>query len=240
MDLKGKVAVVTGGNSGIGKALSLRLAEAGVKVALFARNEERLLSVKRSIEESGGEAFAVKTDVSDENNVKESIERTVQNLQRIDILVSNAGLGIFKQVDKMSFDEWKKQLTVMLDGAFLMSRYALPHIYKQKQGHVFAITSLWAKRFCAECAGYTASKFGIRGFLQSLREEARGHNVKVTNIMPGTEDTPFFDKTDYAEDADLSKALQADDIAETVLYALRLPDRAVAEEIVLQALKPLY
>ena len=240
MDLKDKVAVVTGASSGIGRAISLRLGREGVKVALFARGEEKLLAVKKSIEESGGEALTVKTDVSDEDNVKKSVEYTVRKYKKIDIVVNNAGLGIFRHVAEMSFSEWKKQTSVMLDGTFLVSRYCLPHIYRQERGHVLAISSLWGKRFCASCAGYTASKFGVRGFLQSLREEAREHNVKVTNIMPGTVDTPFFDRTDYARGMDLSRVLQPEDIAETAVYALKLPDRAVAEEIVIQAIKPVY
>ena len=236
MDLQDKVAIVTGGNSGLGRAISMRLAAEGTQVALLARDEEKLNAVRDEIEAEGGRAVPLSADLTEPRAVEDAVDSVAEQCGRIDIVVNNAGLGIFKTVEEMELEEWDLHLDVMLRGAFLVTKHALPHIYEQERGHVAMISSLWAKRFCAKCAGYTAAKFGVRGLAQSLREEARPPNVKVTNVMPGTVDTPFFDKTDW--ETDLSHALQPEDVASTVLHALQLPDRAAIEEVVLQAIMP--
>jgi len=236
MKLKNKVAIITGASSGIGKATAIKLGKEGVKVALLARSKKELDKVKKEIEKMRGEAISVHADVTKEKEIKRGIKKTLKKYKKIDILVNNAGLGIFKNVEDMDFREWRKQIDVMLNGSFLMTHHSLPHIYKQDCGHVVNITSLWAKRFAASCAGYTAAKFGVRGFTQSLREEARKHNTKVTNVMPGTVNTPFFDRANW--ETNLSKAMEAEDIADTVRFILTLPDRAVVEEVTLQAINP--
>ncbi len=236
MDLQGTTALVTGASSGLGRAISLALAGQGVKVGLLARNEEKLAAVQEEIEGAGGTAHSVSADVSEPEQVQRAVEAVAEFGGGLHIVVNNAGLGIFKPVEEMSVEEWDTHINVMLRGAFLVCKYALPHLYEQKHGHVINISSLWAKRFCAKCSAYTAAKFGVRGFTQSLREEARAHNVKVTNVMPGTVDTPFFEKADW--ETDLSQALQAEDIASTILCVLSLPDRAAIEEVVVQAIQP--
>jgi len=236
MELKESVAVVSGASSGLGKAISKKLASEGVKVGLLARSNEKLEQVRIEIEEKGGSSMCLPADLSIPEEVKQAVINTVSAYGAIDILVNNAGLGIFKLVEEMSIEEWDKHINVMLRGAFLLTKECLPHIYKNERGHIIVVSSLWSKRFCAKCAGYTAAKFGVRGFVQSLREEAREHNVKVTNVMPGTVETPFFDKADW--ETDLSRALQPEDIAGTVVHALQLPDRAVIEEVSIQAIRP--
>ena len=236
MNLEGKTALVTGASSGIGKAVSMAMAAEGVSVGLLARSEDKLEKTRQEIEQKGGRALPVSADVSDPEQVQKAVENTVDEFGSLHIVASIAGLGIFKNVEEMSVDEWDTHINVMLRGSFLVAKYSLPHLYEQEQGHVLAVTSLWAKRFCAKCSGYTGAKFGVRGMLQSVREEARSHNVKVTNIMPGTVDTPFFEKTDW--ETDLTRALWPEDVAQTAVFALQLPDRAVVEEIQLQAIQP--
>ena len=236
MNLEGKTALVTGASSGIGKAVSMAMAAEGVSVGLLARSEDKLEKTRQEIEQKGGRALPVSADVSDPEQVQKAVENTVDEFGSLHIVASIAGLGIFKNVEEMSVEEWDTHINVMLRGSFLVAKYSLPHLYEQEQGHVLAVTSLWAKRFCAKCSGYTGAKFGVRGMLQSVREEARSHNVKVTNIMPGTVDTPFFEKTDW--ETDLTRALWPEDVAQTAVFALQLPDRAVVEEIQLQAIQP--
>lgn len=236
MELEGKVALVTGANSGLGKAISLALAQKRVCVGLLARTEAKLEEVKKEIESFGGRAISAPADVTDEQQTQQAIERLTQESNGLAILVNNAGLGIFKTIEKMSLEEWDKHINVMLRGAFIVTHHALPHLFKRERGHVVNISSLWAKRFCGTCSAYTAAKFGVRGFTQSLREECRSKNVKVTNIMPGTVNTPFFEKTDW--ETDLSNALMPEDIANSIVSVLELPDRAVVEELVLQSIQP--
>ncbi len=235
MELKDKAALVTGASSGLGRAISLALAGEGANVALVARKEEKLRQVKEQIG-SDGEALVVVADVSEAGQVEDAVKKTVEHFGGLDIIVNNAGLGIFDRVEKMSVADWDKHINVMLRGAFLVSKFALPHLYARGAGHVINISSLWAKRYCAKCAGYTAAKFGVRGLTQSMREEARQYNVKVTNVMPGTVKTPFFEKSNW--EADLSDALMPEDVAQTVIAALKMPDRAVMEEIVIQSIRP--
>lgn len=236
MELNGKIALVTGASSGLGRAISFGLAGRGVCVGLLARNEKKLQGAKGEIESSGGRAVSLPADVTDEEQVRQAIERLVRECGGLDILVNNAGLGIFKTVEEMSLEEWDKHINVMLRGLFIATHHALPHMFKRKRGHVVNISSLWAKRFCGRCSAYTAAKFGVRGFTQSLREECRAKNVKVTNVMPGTVSTPFFDKANW--EADLTNALMPEDVADCIVSLLELPDRAVVEELALQSICP--
>lgn len=197
MKLNGTIALVTGASSGLGRAISLALAGKGVLVGLLARNEGTLAEVRTQIESSGGRAVMVPADVTKPDALEPAIEQFVAEVGGLDILVNNAGLGLFKPVTEMSIDEWDNHINVMLRGAFIVTHVSLPHIFNRERGHVVNISSLWAKRFCGKCAAYTAANFGVRGFTESLREECRCHNVKVTNIMPGTVDTPFFDKSNW-------------------------------------------
>jgi NADP-dependent 3-hydroxy acid dehydrogenase YdfG len=236
MELKGKSALITGASSGLGRAIAIELGKEGAKVAVLARRQEQLAETAGLVDQAGGTGLAIPTDVTDPEQVSAAVERAAGELDGLDILVNNAGLGIFKRVEEMSIEEWDRQINVMIRGAFLVSHYALPHLYRREAGHVINVSSLWAIRFCPTCAAYTAAKFGVRGFTQSLREEAREHNVRVTNIMPGTVATEFFDKSNWSTDT--SAALRDEDIAATALFALKLPDHAVMEEVTLQAIHP--
>lgn len=235
MKLAGKVALVTGASSGIGREISLRLAREGAVVALLARSKKKLENLKKEIEEGGGKAIVASADLRNEREVEEAVNGVVSN-NGIHILVNNAGLGKFKEVQEMSIEEWDMQVEVMLRGTFLTTKFTLPHMYGKRRGHIINISSKWALERSAMAAGYTASKFGIRGFTLSLREEARKHNVKVTNVMPGTVETPFFEKTEWEHD--FTKALQPEDIAKLIADILKYPDRMVVEEVLLEAIDP--
>lgn len=261
MDLKRKVALITGGSSGIGKAIALALAKENVSVALVARTKTRLEEVQEeieaygeipvSLEESctkaiteeiitkGKKAIICPCDIKDSNSVMKAINEAVDVFGHIDIIINNAGLGIFKPVEEIEEEEWDTVLETVLKGTFLVTKFALPHLYKQKRGHIINIASLWSKKFCKECSAYTAAKYGVRGFSDSLREEAREHNVKVSTIMPGTVATPFFENGEW-KDFDPAAALKPEDVAKAVVDVLKYSDNAVVEEIVVQTIKPKY
>lgn len=236
MDLKGKAALVTGASSGIGREISIQLGKEGAKVALLARSKSKLEKVKKEIEEEGGKALVVPADLTDAQQVEEAVNLAIEDNGGINILVNNAGLGKFGEVQDMSVNDWDLQMNVMLRGTFLATKYTLPHMYKMKRGHIINISSKWAVTRSARASGYVASKFGVRGFTLSLREEARKHNVKVTNLMPGTVETPFFERTDWEHD--FTRALQPEDVAHMVVSVLKCPDRMVVEEILLEAINP--
>ncbi len=234
--MEGKVAVVTGGNSGIGLSIARSLARQNVKVAMVARRRKKLEEAKALLESEGGEAEIFTADITSEDDVRQMAEDVYRRFGRVDILINNAGLGIFKNVEELESREWKNVIDVILTGTFYCTRYLLPYIYENKSGHVINITSLWAKENCATCSAYTAAKHGQKGFTESVREEARKHNVKVTNIMPGTVDSPFFSKVKWNHD--FSRALQPEDVAKLVIDVLQFPERAVVEDVVLQAIHP--
>ncbi len=236
MELKNKVVIVTGASSGIGKQIAIKLAEEEAKVVLLARSKEKLKELEEAIETTGGEALVVETDVTKQKDIENAVKETIKKYKTVNILINVAGLGIFENVEDMKPEDFDKHIDVMLKGTFLLTKYSLPHIYKNKQGRIVNLTSLWAEKFCAKCSGYTAAKYGVRGFTNSLREEARKYKVGVTNFMPGTVDTPFFDKTDWKTNT--SKAIKPENIADTIAFLLKLPDDAIIEEIKMQSVQP--
>ena len=234
MSLENKVALITGASSGIGKAISLKLSKEGARVALLDKNDPK--KIENEIKEAGGNAYSLIANLRRSKEVRQAINRTIKHYKGLDILINNAGLGIFKEAEKLSIKEWDEQLNVMLRGAYLTTKLVLPHMYKKEDGHIVVISSLWAKQGSALCTAYTAAKYGLRGYTDSLREEARKHNVKVTNIMPGTVDTHFFDKTDWEHD--FSKTLQPEDVANFVADILKYSGNVVVEEAVLRSIHP--
>lgn len=243
MDIKDKVAVVTGASSGIGKETALRLGKANVKVALLARREENLKEIAAQIESEGGEALPLKTDVTSEQNIKDAINATLKTYGRIDMLVNIAGLGIFKPVEELSPAEWSKQIDVMLTGAFLATHHALPHIYNRKTGRVMFVTSLWGPTKTApDCSAYNAAKSGTSALASSLREEIREKslNVGVTEIRPGTVATEFFDKAEYKGEVDPNRVLNAGDVAKAIIEALSARESVANNVIEIEGNNPPY
>ncbi len=238
MDLEGKVAVVTGSSSGIGLATIRLLARHKVKVAMVGRSQNKLETALSLVESEGGEAQIFTTDITRADEVRQMAENVYSHFGRVDILINNAGLGIFKKVEDLEISDWHKVVDVVLHGTFYCTHYLLPYIYKNDRGHIIIVSSLWAKDNCATCSAYVAAKHGQKGFAESLREEARKHNVKVSNVMPGTVDSPFFEKCDWEIDA--SRALKVEDVAGLILYALQTSDQSAVEDVVMQAVDRVF
>ncbi len=242
-ELSDKVAVVTGASSGIGKETAVRLGEAKARVALLARREERLNGVAEQIRQKGGEALVLKTDVTDETQVKNAVEKTVDAWEKIDILVSVAGLGVFKPIEQLKLTDWNKQIDVMLTGTFLVCHHALPLIYKQNSGRVLFVTSLWGPtKTAADCSAYNAAKAGVSAFAKSLREEIKekSANVGVTEVRPGTVATEFFDKAEYKGELDPKRVLSAGDVGKAIFDALTARDAIASNVIELEGNNPPY
>lgn len=241
--MAGKVAVVTGASSGIGRETALRLGGAGAKVALLARREENLLEVAGLISKKGAEALALKTDVTDPDQVKKAIEKTAGSWGRIDMVLNIAGLGIFRPVEELSPAQWSRQIDVMLTGAFLVTHTTLPHIYSLGKGRVLFVTSLWGPvKTAADCCAYNAAKAGISALAKVLREEVRekGLEVGVTEIRPGTVATEFFEKAEYKGPLDTARVLRADDVAEVILETLGTRDAAACNTVEIEGTNPPY
>jgi len=230
--LKGKVAIVTGASSGMGKEIALTFAQAGAKVVLAARREAKLEEVAREVLSRGGESLVVPTDVSQEAQVRAMVGEALREFGRVDILVSNAGMGHWGPVVDFKTEDWDEVFNVNARGTFLCCREVLPAMMEQKRGRIINISSDAGKIPFAECSAYCAAKAAVIAFSRCLALEMLPHNIGVHVICPGYVDTPWYD--DDPTTPDRSRMLKAEDIAGLALYLASLPPRVLIDEIVIQ------
>ena len=232
MEMNGKIAVVTGGNSGIGKAIAAQLARRGAKTVLAARNEEKLESAAQEIQKLGGEALTVRTDVTNIDDVQRLIQAALERYERIDILVNNAGgsFGGGAVVDSDP-DKWWETVRVNLQGPYLCSRAALPSMIQNRSGHIVNILSILSRITTAGGSAYCAAKAGALALTQILTAETKPHGIRVTGILPGAVDTPLWDMQGWSPER--KDMLTADETAEAALFALTRPQGTAIEELTL-------
>jgi NADP-dependent 3-hydroxy acid dehydrogenase YdfG len=228
--LDGKVAVVTGASKGIGKAIASAFAGAGAKVVLAARTREALEQVASEIKESGAEALAVPTDVTDVDAVERLIKRTLDVYQHVDILVNNAGVGYFGPVVDFAPDDWDMVVNSNLKAVYLCAKYALPPMLAQGSGQIINVLSIAAKVAFEASAAYCAAKAGALALTKVLASEVRQQNIRVTAVLPGSVHTPFWD--DVPEHPDFEQMLKPEHVADTVVSICQQPPGMVTEEIV--------
>jgi len=191
--LKDKVAVVTGASQGIGREAALALAEAGAKVAVAARNEEKLAALVKDIAAVGGEAFAVKMDVADAEQVKVGFKQVVEKFGRLDILVNNAAVTRDGLAMRMKKDDWDAVLQTNLTGAHLCIQQVLPIMMKARAGRIINISSVVAQSGNAGQANYVAAKAGLIGLTKAIAIEIASRGVTVNAVAPGFIETPMTD-----------------------------------------------
>ena len=191
--LKDKVALVTGASQGIGRATSLALAEAGAKVAIAARNTEKLASLAAEIAAAGGEALAVPMDVADPSQVKTGFQQLLAKFGKLDILVNNAAITRDTLALRMKLEDWDAVLRTNLTGAHLCIQQALGAMLKQRAGRIINITSVVAETGNAGQANYVASKAGLIGLTRAIAVEVASRNITVNAIAPGFISTPMTD-----------------------------------------------
>jgi len=191
--LKDKVAVVTGASQGIGRDTALALSCAGAKVAVAARNEEKLTSLVNEISSAGGEAFAVKMDVADADQVKAGFKQVIEKFGRLDILVNNAAITRDGLAVRMKLDDWEAVLRTNLTGAHLCIQQALPTMMKARAGRIINISSIVAEMGNAGQANYVAAKAGLIGLTKAIAIEISSRNITVNAVAPGFIETPMTD-----------------------------------------------
>jgi 3-oxoacyl-[acyl-carrier protein] reductase len=189
--LKEKVALVTGASQGIGRATALALAEAGAKVVVAARSEEKLASLAAEIEASGGQALAVPMDVADAAQVKAGFQRALGKFGRLDILVNNAAITRDTLALRMKLEDWDAVLRTNLTGAHLCIQQALGAMLKQRSGRIINLTSVVAETGNAGQANYVASKAGLIGLTRAIAVEVASRSITVNAVAPGFIDTPM-------------------------------------------------
>lgn len=191
--LKDKVALVTGASQGIGREAALALAQAGAKVAVAARNEEKLATLVREIAAAGGEALAVKLDVADAEQVKSSFRQVTERFARLDILVNNAAITRDGLALRMKQDDWEAVLRTNLTGAHLCIQQALATMMRARAGRIINISSVVAQAGNAGQANYVAAKAGLIGLTKAIAIEMASRNITVNAIAPGFIETPMTD-----------------------------------------------
>ena len=225
IDLSGSVALVTGASRGIGAVIARRLAEAGVKVGVnYLSSPESAEEVVSSIISAGGEALMVEGDVSQEEPAKSTVQQVVSNWGRIDILVNNAGINRDRLLLRMNTDDWDQVIQVDLRGAFLCTRFVMPHLIKQRSGRVVNISSVVGISGNPGQANYAAAKAGLIGFTKSVAREVASRNVTVNALAPGYIATGMVEKlSEAAREKILSRIPMgrfgvAEDVSEAVVF----------------------
>ncbi len=229
-----EVCIVTGASRGIGKGIALKLADEKKDVMLFGRDIQALEQTQKLVKGKGVEAEYFAGDVGDEEFVNASVKEILNKFGRIDVLVNNAGLGIFKEVVDASLDEFKQQVNANLYGIFNFSKAVLNHMIERKSGAIINIASLAGKNVFAGGAMYSATKHAVRGFTGSLMQEVRKYDIKVAAVFPGSVETDFHSGGSPGS----PKKLMPGDVAETVSLIIKLPQRALASEIDIRPLNP--
>ena len=236
MNLNDKSAIVTGGTKGIGRAIAEELVRAGANVCVSARHQEEVdRAVRELIDLGNGRAIGFRCDVRDYQQVKELLAQTADEFGGPDILINNAGIGMFETVESMSPEDFRAILETNVFGVFYCCHEAIPRMKRRGGGYIINISSLAGANPHPRMAAYNASKFGLNGFSEALMQEVRHDNIKVSYIMPGSVNTEFGGDE---PNADKSWQLQPADIARVVLDLLRHDDRALPSRIEIRPSRP--
>src|SRR5271157_2702752 len=234
--LRNKIAIVTGGTRGIGRAIAERLLSEGAAVAICGRNQETVDAAVAAMQPLG-RVFGQATDVTQVEQVSRFFQAVEREFGGLDILVNNAGEGVFRKVGEMTPEEWRRNIDLNLNGAFYCSREALHQFARRGGGFIVNISSLAGKNPFSGGAGYNASKFGLNGFSEAMMLDHRYDNVRVSYIMPGSVDTGFAgDPAKRAGGA--SWMISPEDVAEAVAMVLRMPARTMVSRVEMRPSEP--
>jgi NADP-dependent 3-hydroxy acid dehydrogenase YdfG len=241
VDLAGKVAIVTGASSGIGKEIARHLAESGVKVALVARRKDKLTELEKVIAKAGGTAIVIKADITDKKKCQAVVDQVVKQWGQLDILVNNAGVMLIGSVSELPIENWEQMIQLNQLGLLYMTRAGLPNLIKSK-GHIVNISSVAGRTTNQGSAVYNMTKWGVNAFTEALRKELvdAKSNVRTTLIEPGvvstelqSHNTPETQKKLKARFGDIT-VLRPEDIAAGIMYAVSQPAHVNVNEILIR------
>ena len=224
--LAGKVALITGGSRGIGRAIAIKLASIGSAVAICGRDETKLAATEREILALGVRAIALRADVTQPKDVTKLAEKVESTLAPISILVNNAGIGLFGPVHEKTEAEWDQLMNTNVKSVFLVSRTVIPGMIVRAGGDIINISSLAGKSVFAGGGAYCASKWAVQGLSGCMAEELREHGIRVSTICPGSVATQFAGRGPK----DSTKVLKPEDVAHAVaMIAMQGPQSFVSE-----------
>lgn len=236
--LKGKVALVTGAGRGIGRAVAFALANEGVNIGLFARTEADLKEVANELEALGVKVAFAAVDIASKEEVDQAVKKITSELGKMDILINNAGIGKFATLLDMEPEEWKRIIDVNLMGAYHVTRAVLPQLIEKNGGDIINISSTNGLNGAATSSAYSASKFGLIGLTESLAQEVRRNNIRVTALTPSTVATELAVSTNLIRENNDEKYMQPEDIAEFIVSQLKLHPRIYVKTASMLATNP--
>jgi NADP-dependent 3-hydroxy acid dehydrogenase YdfG len=241
--IKDKVVIITGASSGIGYATALALAKAGAKIAAGARRIDRLQILQKEIQDGNSDILIEKLDVTKKENCNSFIDKVVKKWNHIDILINNAGIMPLSFFKNLKINEWEQMIDVNLKGVLYCTAAAIPNMINNKSGHIINISSVAGRIVFPAGSVYCATKYAITAFSEGLRQElSQRYNIKVTCIEPGVVATELpntiTDKAleGFIESVKKMEALQAEDIANAIVYAVNSPKYVNINEILLRPL----
>jgi NADP-dependent 3-hydroxy acid dehydrogenase YdfG len=239
--LSGRVALVTGASSGIGEAIARALAEAGAHVAITARRAERLELLAEEVKKTGSRVLKIAADLTVEQENRRIVAETEARFGRLDILVNNAGVMLLAPIEGATAEDWRHMLELNVMAPMVSTQAALPVMRARGSGHIVNIASTAGRIANPSVSGYSASKFGIVAFSESLRREVYKDNIRVTVIEPGVVATELRDHIPHAGTKQAIDAwaaslrqLQPEDVASAVLYAVSQPEHVNVNEILIR------
>lgn len=238
MSLANTVIFITGASRGIGKALAMHLGAAGARLFLVARSQDELSRTVQEIRTAGGNADALAGDIADESFVKQAIQAAIALYGGLDVVVNNAGFGIFKPAADITAEEWDQIFATNAKGTFLVSREAIPFMKSRGAGHIINVASDVAKRTFANGSLYCASKYAQDAFSMALRKEVRPLGIKVSVVYSGLVDSYFH--ADPQGDASHETWLKNDDMARAISFIINQPAHVVIDELMIHPLSQDY
>ncbi|AEI46372.1 3-ketoacyl-ACP reductase [Paenibacillus mucilaginosus] len=225
MELKNKTAIITGAGKGIGKAAAIALAKEGVHLGLIARSTGDLEALKSELQGTYGiNVFYASADISNRSEVEAAVQGLIGQLGSLDILINNAGIASFGKVAEMDPEQWEQIIRTNLLGTYYVTRAALPTLLEQQSGSIINVASTAGERGFATGSAYCASKFAVMGFTESLFQEVRKSNIRVTALTPSTVNTELASNAGLPI-GDEDRMMQPEDVADLILAALKLPAR---------------
>jgi len=237
-DLKGKKAIITGGNRGLGKATALAFAQEGIDVAITGRDEKALQATVQELEQLGVKATYAVFDITNYTAVQKGIKTLIDQLGSVDILVNNAGIAAFGTFNEMDVDQWSQIIQTNLMGMYYVTKEVLPHLIDQNHGEIVNVSSTAGLSGNASTSAYSASKFAVIGMSESLMREVRKNNIRVCTLTPSTIATDMAVDLGIASKDSEDSVLQPEDFAELIVAGLKLPKRAMLKSASLWSTNP--
>jgi len=244
--IEGKVVVITGASSGLGEAAARLLSAQGAAVVLGARRVERLQALADELAAKGGRALVMETDVTDRAQVKRLVDAAVEQFGRVDVVINNAGLMPQSLLEALKVDEWDRMIDVNIKGVLYGIAAALPHMQRQRGGHIINVSSVAGHKVGPGSAVYAATKHAVRALSEGLRQEVKPHNIRTTVISPGAVATELPNTiTDAGVAARVNQlyadvAIPADSFARAVAFAIAQPEDVDINEILFRPTRQEY